>query len=210
MSWNAAAFSNPTPPSKTASPKPRAAWTALSSAPSTPSARNSCAAAPWRRASIRSFRNSRNPTPCASSPASFAVGSSTVSPSPPPPCPAPSRALPGAPTAIAASRSTKSAKPPGTWPNGAISTRPGPSDPSPATPTWRPSSIPPRPPSAYPRAAGNCRRTSAPCANSSSVCSARAKPDSWTPPRSRVSCSASPSRCVGSKAATPSAPPGKS
>ena len=40
-----------------------------------PSARNSCAAARWRRASIRSSRNSRSPTPCASSPASFAVGS---------------------------------------------------------------------------------------------------------------------------------------
>src|ERR1035438_9400269 len=118
---------------------------------------------------------------------------------------APSRDSPGAPSAMAQSRSTNSAKPPGTWPNGAISTRLGHSAPSLATLTWRPSSIPPRPPSAYPRAPGSCRRTSAPCASSSTACSARARPDAWTPISWRASCSACPPRCAGSRVATPSA-----
>ena len=41
--------------------------TAPSSAPSTPFARNCCAAVRWRRASIRSSRNWRSPTRCGSS-----------------------------------------------------------------------------------------------------------------------------------------------
>ena len=130
-------------------------------------------------------------------------------PRPLPPCPVPSRGSPGAPSAIAANRSTNCARPRGTWPNGAISTSLGTSAPSTATPTWRPSSMRPKPPCAFARAAGTCRRTSAPCANSSCACSAPARPGSWTATASRASCSAFPPRCAGSKAATRSSPRGK-
>ena len=55
-----------------------------------------------------------------------------------------SRASPGARSAMAPSRSTRCATPPGPWPSGAISTRPGTSAPSIAMPPWRPSSSRPR------------------------------------------------------------------
>ena len=106
-----------------------AAWTAPSSAPSTPFARNCCAAARWRRASIRSSRSLRSPTRCVFSPESSAAGSRRNCPRPPLPCRARLRGSPGGRNAIAASRSTNCAKPRGIWRSGAISTSPGKSAP---------------------------------------------------------------------------------
>ena len=166
------------------SPTPPARWTAPSSAPSTPSARNCSGAAPWKRASIRSSRNSPSPTPCASSRASFAAGSSAGFPRPPPPSPARSRDSPGAPTATRESRSTNSAKPPGPSPNGAISTRPGTSAPSLATPTWIALDQSRRTLTcaSLRRGAIHRPRPSAPCANSSTAYSAPARPGSRSRP----------------------------
>ena len=124
-------------------------------------------------------------------------------PRPPLPCRARWRASPGAPNAIAASRSTNCAKPRGIWRSGAISTQPWAKAPLRAR----------RPPGGAHRdrrshAAhslahrATCRRTSAPCANSSCACSAPARPGWWTPTASRARCCAFPPRCAGSKAGT--------
>ena len=210
MSWNAGAPSNPTPWCSSDWRARRAAWTAPSSAPSMPFARNFCAAARWRRASIRSSRNLRSPMPCAFSPASSAAGSRRNCPRPPLPCRVRWRASPGGRNAIAASRSTNCEKLRGIWRSGAISTIPGKSGPSRATRTSTHWSRLRKPRCAFARAPVNFRRISAPCASSCSACSVRGRPGWWTPIGSRARCCGFPARCAGSRAGMRWLPPGKS